>query len=112
MKHSLPSQPGRGLIEPLEQRIAPALIESGFVSTVAGSAQLLHAGEGLATSDVGGSYLVYVNEGQALVFTTNLNNNQQIDYNEITGISAGDGLDISLMVDLHGDMVGNLNPVG
>lgn len=111
MKKYIPLSP-RGMIEPLEQRIAPALIEGNFISIVAGSAQLLTAGQGLSTSSLGGSYLLYVEAGQALVFTTDLNNNQQIDYNEITGIAAGDGLKLISFVDIHGDIVTNLNADG
>src|SRR5688572_25795479 len=91
-------------IEPLEARIAPAsLITSAkFVPALIGSPILLHAGDVLTTGGstpipgvgtVGsGTYLLYVEKGDALIFTTDLNNNGVVDFNEITGIAAGDGL--------------------
>jgi hypothetical protein len=101
------------MIEPLEARIAPALLnEAGFVSVAAGSKLLLQAGQGLSTSDAGGAYLLYVEEGQALVFTSDFNKNDKIDFNEITGIAAGDGLSLLLFSDLHGDIVTNLKADG
>src|SRR5450432_2609045 len=105
MNNSLSSmlKPSSNLIEPLEQRIAPAL--AGFTSVVAGSALLLQAGTnhaGLATSISGGIPLIYVTQGQALVFTTDLNGNGQVDFNEITGIAAGNGLKMISFVDIHG----------
>jgi hypothetical protein len=99
-------------LEPLEQRIAPAQL-TGFRGAVSGSAILLQAGTanaGLSTSDQGGSYLLYVHKGYALVFTTDLNGNNQVDMNEITGIAAGPGLQLTSFVDIHGDIVTNLNP--
>jgi len=101
-------------IEVLEQRIAPAAIvplnEAGFRQASAG-ANLLHAGEGISTGGAGsGQYLLYVEKGTALVFITDLNNNSQVDPNEITGIAAGDGLQIVSFVDIHGDIVTNLTP--
>ncbi len=59
-----------------------------------------------------GTYLLLVQKGEALVFTTDLNNNGQVDYNEITGIAAGDGLRMTSFVDIHGDIVTNLNADG
>src|SRR5438094_10562372 len=83
------------IIEPLEQRIAPAALnEAGFTSVTAGSAQLLHAGQGLSTSGINSTYLLYVVKGDALVFTSDLNHNNRLDVNEITGIAAGDGLQL------------------
>jgi hypothetical protein len=74
-----------------------------------GSPIELHAGEGLSTlGDKAGSYLLYVEKGNALVFTTDLNNNNRIDTNEVTGIAAGDGLRLISFVDIHGDIVTNL----
>ena len=109
----------RGIIEPLEARIAPAvvvpvvpppLLFGATVHSVAvGSAILLHAGDVLSTSDTGGAYLMYVKAGQALVFTTDLNQNGLLDTNEITGIAAGNGLQLVSFTDIHGDVVTNLN---
>ena len=99
-------------LEPLEQRIAPAPL-TGFRGAVGGSAILLQAGTsnaGLSTSDQGGSYLLYAHKGYALVFTTDLNGNNKVDMNEITGIAAGPGLQLTSFVDIHGDIVTNLNP--
>ena len=98
-------------IEVLEQRIAPAaLIEAGFKQASFG-ANLLHAGQGLTTGNGAGSgqYLVYVEKGTAMVFITDLNNNSTVDPNEIMGIGAGDGLRLISFVDIHGDIVTNLN---
>lgn len=99
-------------LEPLEQRIAPAQL-TGFRGAVSGSAMLLQAGTanaGLSTSDQGGSYLLYVHKGYCLVYTTDFNGNNRVDMNEITGIAAGPGLQLTSFVDIHGDIVTNLNP--
>ncbi len=103
-------------IEPLEARIAPAavialpsLVDAKWRAATVGSPIELHAGEGLSTlGDKAGSYLLFVEKGNALVFTTDLNNNNRIDTNEITGIAAGDGLRLISFVDIHGDIVTNL----
>ncbi len=101
-------------LEALEDRIAPAAInESGIVSAVAGSTILLKAGEGLGTSGAyAGEYFLYVEKGQALVFTTDLNGDGIINSDEITGIAAGDGLRLLSFVNINGDIVTNLNPDG
>ena len=107
-------------IEPLESRIAPATLagttalnENGFLAVTLGSPQILHAGQGLSTSGpFGGSYLLYVKAGTAEVFTTDLNHNNKFDANEITGIAAGDGLQLILFTDVHGDIVTNLDANG
>ena len=108
-------------IEILEARIAPAsaIATSKFIAAVTGSPIILHAGETLTTGgkvtipgvgDVGaGTYLLYVEKGTAMVFTTDFNNNKQVDFNEITGIAAGDGLRMVSFVDINGDIVTNLN---
>src|SRR6266851_5440502 len=127
MKHlkTSPHIPAAGsLIEPLEARIAPAILGTPGTtsstppppllagahihSVAAGSALLLHAGDLLSTSDTGGSYLMFVQAGSALVFTTDLNGNGVLDPNEITGIAAGDGLKLVCFADIHGDIVTNL----
>jgi hypothetical protein len=105
-------QTGGSRIEPLEQRIAPALAINHLVAAVAGSPLALHAGDMLSTSSVGGAYLMYVEKGDAIVFTTDLNNNFQVDFNEITGIAAGDGLRLISFVDIHGDIATNLRADG
>ncbi len=100
-------------IEPLEQRIAPAALAiNRFVDATEGSRLELQAGDMLSTGGAGGSYLLFVEKGNAIVFTTDLNNNDQIDFNEITGISAGNGLRLISFVDIHGDIVTNLNSDG
>ena len=99
-------------IEPLEQRIAPALAINHLVTAVAGSPLALHAGDMLSTASVGGAYLLFVEKGDAIVYTTDLNNNFQVDFNEITGIAAGDGLRLISFVDIHGDIVTNLRGDG
>src|SRR5215211_7792251 len=93
-------------IEPLEARIAPAsalptIIDAEndptgkhFVTPLVGTPVLLKTGDVLTTGSgpKSGSYLMFVEQGQALVFTTDLNFNGRVDYNEISGIAAGDGL--------------------
>lgn len=104
----------RHSIEPLEARIAPAALLD-FGTAVHGSPLRLDADPttstpaGLSTSAQGGAFLLYVEKGSALVFTTDLNNDGQVDFNEITGIAAGDGLSLISFVDIHGDIVTNLN---
>ena len=114
-------------IEPLEARIAPAsviiapppvdpdeivypsILDAKWRPATVGSPIELHAGEGLSTlGDKAGSYLLYIEKGNALVFTTDFNNNNRIDTNEITGIAAGNGLRMISFVDIHGDIVTNL----
>jgi hypothetical protein len=112
MKHQ-PTPPMAPFLEALEARIAPAgLNEGGIFAATANSAILVKAGQGLSTSDVGGSYLLYVEKGQALIFTSDFNNNSQVDFNEITGISAGDGLRLISFVDIHGSIITNLTAEG
>jgi hypothetical protein len=104
----------RHSFEVLESRIAPAsVIDGTFVQGQVGSRIDLSAGEGLSTGgDNGGSYMLFVEQGRCLVFTTDLNNNGQLDFNEITGISAGNGLSLICFADIHGDIVTNLKPNG
>ena len=100
-------------VEPLESRIAPAgLPITNVVGAVVGSPIPLHAGDLLSTSALGGSYLLFVESGSALVYTTDLNHNNQVDFNEITGIAAGDGLSLISFVDIHGDIVTDLKSNG
>ncbi|MDB6154320.1 MAG: repeat-containing protein, partial [Chthoniobacteraceae bacterium] len=66
----------------------------------------------LSTSEAGGSYLLFIEKGSAVIYTTDLNGNNQVDFNEITGISAGDGLRLISFVDIHGDIVTNLKSNG
>ena len=114
-----------GMIEALEPRIAPATVTPAapftgslpanptFVTVTAGGSLLVKAGEVLATgSGGGGSYLLYVEAGEVLVHTTDLNGNNQLDFNEITGLSVGNGARIVSFVDIHGDVVTDLNPDG
>ncbi len=101
-------------IEPLEARIAPAAvfanpIDAKWRAATVGSPVVLHAGEGLSTlGDKAGSYLLFVEQGNVMVFTTDFNNNNLVDTNEITGLAAGDGLRLISFVDIHGDIVTNL----
>lgn len=100
-------------VEALEQRLAPA----GFAGAVVkgatfGEPILLKAGEVLSSSTTGGAYLLGVEKGQALIFLTDLNHNNQVDSNEITGISAGDGLRLTAFADINGDIVTNLKANG
>jgi len=104
-----------GMIEPLEARIAPAALldNAKFVTATAGGSLLVKAGQVLTTGSAGGgSYLLYVETGQVLVHTTDLNGNNQLDFNEITGLSMGAGARIISFVDIHGDVVTDLNPDG
>lgn len=112
-------------IEILESRIAPAaatlpglptikdaewIAATNGESTGTGQSTFeLKAGQGLSTSGaLSGTYLLFVEKGRAIVFTTDLNMNGEVDYNEITGIAAGDGLRLVSFVDIHGDIVTNL----
>ena len=107
------SHRSKSTLEPLESRIAPAgLGILRVVGAVTGSPLELHAGDMLSTSALGGSYLLFVEKGSAVIYTTDLNNNNQVDFNEITGISAGDGLRLISFVDIHGDIVTNLKADG
>src|SRR5688500_13756686 len=101
-------------LEVLEARIAPAAVPLGAKwipasHSAEGTAIPLSAGEGLSTGGVNsGDYLLYVEKGHAWVFTTDFNNNDVVDYNEITGIAASDGLRLISFVDIRGDIVTNL----
>ncbi len=101
-------------LEVLEARIAPAslITQARVVPAIVDTPILLHAGDLLntGTSLQGGTYLLYIEKGDALIFTTDMNNNGVVDFNEITGISAGNGLRMVSFVDIHGDIVTNLNP--
>lgn len=125
MNRNLP--PGREshlFVEALEPRIAPAglLNELKFTSITAGGSVLLDASDpngfqGLSTGfgPYSGTYLLYVTAGKALVYTSDLNGNGKVDYNEITGISAGidsngKSLDLISFANINGDIVTNLLP--
>ena len=123
LKVSPPSLERYGMIEPLEARIAPAAVAaatpglfskikpSQYITASAGGSIKLRAGDLLTTGANGsGIYLMYVEQGTVLVHTTDLNNNQQLDFNEITGLSVGNGAKIDCFVDIHGDVVTDLNP--
>jgi len=119
-------------IEVLESRIAPASVGgtgagAGTGTTTSSSAPFLptnpaayvpanfgapievHAGQVLTTGGFeSGTYLAYVQQGEAFFYFTDLNNNKQVDYNELTGIAAGDNLGLVLFTDVHGDIATNL----
>jgi hypothetical protein len=117
-----------GMIEALEPRIAPAAIANislppvanlTFVTVTAGGSLLMKAGEVLTTGSAapagtyaGGTYLLYVAQGEVLVHTTDLNSNSQLDFNEITGLSVGNGASFVSFVDIHGSVATDLNPDG
>jgi hypothetical protein len=115
-----------GMIEALESRIAPAAVGTLSLPTnpvyrtvvagggsIGGTTLLLKAGDVLTTgSGGGGSYLMFVSQGEILVHITDLNNDGQIESNEITGISVGAGASFTSLVDIHGDIVTDLNPDG
>lgn len=99
-------------LEILESRIAPAtaIATAPIIPAIVGGPTLLHAGEGLGTATQNaGTYLLFVEKGDALIFTTDFNNNGVVDFNEITGISAGDGLRLISFVNINGDIVTNLD---
>lgn len=99
-------------LEILESRIAPAsaIATAQIIPAIVGGPTVLHAGQGLGTAGANsGTYLLYVEQGDALVFTTDFNNNGLVDFNEITGISAGDGLRLTSFVNIYGDIVTNLD---
>lgn len=125
MNRNLP--PGREsqiFVEALEPRIAPAglLNELKFTSVTAGGSVLLDASDptgfqGISTGfgAFSGSYLLYITAGKALVYTSDLNGNGRVDYNEITGIAAGvdsNGrpLDLISFSNINGDIATNLLP--
>ncbi len=101
-------------VEILEARIAPANTflpsdPNAYIPATLGGLNLIHAGQVLSTGGFdSGNYLLYVEKGDAFVFFTDLNNNTQIDFNEITGISASDGFRMTCFADIHGDIVTNL----
>lgn len=101
----------RPTIEPLEARIAPAgIADAQFLPASVGGYTIVNAGQGLGTAgENSGTYLLYVEKGTAVVFTTDLNNNGSVDPNEITGIAASNGLRLISFVDIHGDIVTNLD---
>ena len=103
-------------IEALEARIAPAGIpllptsEASYVKASFGAAVEVKEGQVLTTGGLNsGTYLLFVEKGDAFVFFTDLNNNRSVEFNEISGISAGDGLQLTSFVDIHGDIVTNLS---
>ncbi len=122
------SHHSRHTIEALESRIAPAVVyptiaqaeqydlaHPGAAHKVIGATNgtpiLLTAGEVLTTGSGAetGAYLLFVQQGSCIVFTTDLNNNGVVDSNEITGIAAGNGLRLISFTDIHGDIVTDLN---
>ena len=117
-----PPSPPRHFLEPLEERIAPAIMEGGIATTVAETPILLGDGvdsqgrelpRGLGSDGpYAGGYYLYVEKGQALVFTTDLNGDNIVGPDEITGIAAGSGLRLLSFVDINGDIVTNLNSDG
>ena len=117
-------------LEILEARIAPAGVgmlptirdaeiafdadpigSDKFISTVTETPIIVRAGQVLTTGSGArsGTYLLFVEQGEAIVFTSDLNNNKLIDFNEITGIAAGAGLRLISLVDINGDIVTNLD---
>lgn len=105
-------------IEPLEARIAPATVgvypkpsdpETEWIPLPLGTPVKLSAGQGLSTlGDKKGSYLLFIEQGSAIIFTQDYDGDDTFDSNEITGIAAGDGLRLISFVDIHGDIVTNL----
>ncbi len=93
--------PGDNKVYFVEAKAEPAIIR-------------LHAGQVLTTGNTShvGTYLMFVEQGEAIIFTSDLNNNNQVDPNEITGISAGNGLRLISFVDINGDIVTNLDSDG
>ncbi len=111
--HTKSTGPAGQFLEALEQRIAPAgLNEANITAAPTATSFLLTAGHGISTADSGGNYLLYVEQGQAMVFTTDLNANNRVDPGEISGIAAGDGLKLLSFVDINGDIVTNLRSDG
>ncbi len=96
---------------PAQYSVLPdGTVQSNYVQATLGGPVEVHAGQVLTTGGYeSGTYLAYVQQGDALFFFTDLNNNKQIDFNELTGISAGDGLRLYLFTDVHGDVVTNLS---
>ena len=100
----------RTFLETLEPRIAPAGLSGiNYIDVVLGTPQLLKAGQGLKAN---GQYLIAVTQGEAMVFTTDLNGSNQFAPNDITGIAAGDGLKMTSFVNINGDIVTDLQSNG
>jgi hypothetical protein len=104
------TRPARSFLESLESRIAPAgLAGITYIDVTLGTPQLLTAGHGLKANGV---YLMAVTQGEALIYTTDVNGSNKFDYNDITGISAGNGLKLTSFVNINGDIVTNLQANG
>ena len=105
-KMTASARSSRLFLESLESRIAPAgLAGINYIDVTLGTPQLLKAGQGLKANGV---YLMAVTQGEALIYTTDVNGSNQFDYNDITGISAGNGLKLTSFVNINGDIVTNL----
>ena len=106
----------RNSLEVLETRIAPAAMAAplptdpnAYIKATLGGPVEVKAGQVLTSGGFNSnSYFLFVEKGDAFVFFTDLNNNKSADFNEITGISAGDGLRMTIFADIHGDIVTNL----
>lgn len=97
-------------LELLEPRIAPAgLAGIKYIDLTLGTPQLVKAGYGLKAN---GMYLMAVTQGEALVYSTDLNGSNHFDANDITGIAAGNGLKMTSFVNINGDIVTDLQANG
>ena len=93
MKSHLPS---RSAAEPLESRIAPALLINGANYLTSGQTGETSLGENAVT-------LVKVTSGSALVY---------FEFGEIVGISVGPNAGLEITGNVNGDIVGNLTAAG
>lgn len=116
-------------IEPLEARIAPATIRVGFsgvgdsdieysevpfITAGAGYSLLLKAGDKVQLFNIGSGYkdFIVVNEGQSRIFFVDKDFDNEVDANEITGVSLGKGTAIRILGGVDGDIVANLDSAG
>ena len=86
--------------ETLEQRVAP----SNLVSLVNGP-NLLTAGE---IGEEGAAPVIVVDSGKVMVWITHV----EVAYGSLTGLSMSDGSSVTLLSDVNGDIVTNLNTDG
>lgn len=74
----------------------------------------LRAGDEVDQFSTSGSYkpLILVKRGNVVAFFTDLNNNNEYDAGELTGLSLGANVSVEIRGDVRGDIVTNLNEHG
>jgi len=129
-------------VEPLESRIAPAVIlvgnsaaspnnktyteapfaavssNSNFSSALGSSPNsfflTLHAGDSVDLYNNGKGYtpFITVSKGTLVAFFNDKNSNNEVDANELTGLALGNGVAIKIFGEVNGDIATNLNADG